>query len=872
MKKKVCFLLLLPYLFASSLSAQLLEGKITDRAGKPLSDVTIYIREIAQGIIANDKGEFQTTLKNGEYTFDFSSLGYERKTLPITISKPQTTVAVEMEEKSYALKEVRVSAKGEDPAYAIMRKAIAMAPFYLHQVKKYEAEVYMKGTIQVDKMPRYVKLVANEKELKNISKKLFLTESQSEVFFTAPNKYDQKVIAFSSTLPVELDAGDAAEVMTANIYDPNAFGRISPLSAGAFSYYKFTFEGITTEGDCLISKIRVQPKKKNPKLVTGYLYIIENSWNVQGAELSATEFGVTVHFTAAFNEVKPLVFLPTAYDIDIQVDVLGFKAAGKYYSSVQYKEVEVNEAQGVLKRKETSPEKTLVQKPETKKQQKARKQLETLSVKDELTAREAYKMAQLMQDAVKPVEKKGAQKSLELKPFDSNVKLTVDSLANRRDSMYWVAVRDLPLQPDEVISYQKKDSIKQVSDSLQRKDSLHNRSFATWTGKLLMGETIHFKKKYRFGYSGLIKSVPEYNFVDGFWIGQRLSFGVDFNKHKLLTISPAIYYTTARKALNWYIDGEFKYAPARGGLLSVSGGSTTQDFAGNAASLRIINSVSSLFFAENPVKFYERKFVEAKHQIDILNGFNLTAGFVYEKRRALENNISYSFFGGSPSVNLPGMQQLPMPVNTAMKTSVQLVYTHKHYYWLHNERKMYSRSSYPTLMFRYEAGIPSGHTASASFNRLELDVRQQIELGMFNNISYLVNAGKFLSSKEVYFPDYKHFNTNQLFVTGNRLENSFSLIDNYAYSTNKQWLQAFLNYTSGYLLIKHLPFLQSAPFNEALHARTLWLPGKVYSEAGYSIGFSDVGRIGVFVSFDKTKYNAVGFTISLPMLRLLEHK
>lgn len=872
MEKRICFVLLLSCLFTFSLSAQLLKGKITDRTGKPVSDATIYIRETAQGIIADYKGEFQTSLKNGEYTCDFSSLGYERKTLPITISQPQTTVTVELDEKAYALKEVRVSAKGEDPAYAIMRKAIAMAPFYLHQVKKYEAEVYMKGTIKVDKMPRYVKMVANDKELKNISKKLFLTESQSEVVFTAPNKYDQKVIAFSSTLPVELDAGDAAEVMTANIYDPNAFGRISPLSTGAFSYYKFTFEGITSEGDCLVSKIRVQPKKKNPKLVTGYLYIIENSWNIQGAELSATEFGVTVHFTAAFNEVKPLVFLPTAYDIDINVDILGFKAAGKYYSSVQYKDVEVNEAQGVLKRKEATPAAAPVEKPKTKKQQKAQQQLETLSAKEELTTREAYKMAQLMQEAVEPAEKKEAQKSLELKPFDSNVKLTVDSLANQRDSMYWIGVRDLPLQPDEVISYQKKDSIRQVSDSLQRKDSLHNRSFATWTAKLLLGETIHFKKNYRFGYSGLLKSVPEYNFADGFWIGQRLSFGVDFSKRKLLTISPAIYYTTARKTLNWYIDGEFKYAPVRGGLLSVSGGSTTSDFAGNDGSLRIINSISSLFFAENPVKFYEKKFVEVKHQIDIINGFNLTTGFVYEKRRALENNISYSFFGGRPSVNLPGTQLLPMPANTAIKASVQLEYTHKYYYWLHNERKMYSRSGYPTLMLRYEAGIPSGHTASASFNRLELGIRQQIELGMFNNISYSVNAGKFLSSKEIYFPDFKHFNTNQLFITGSRLENSFSLIDNYAYSTNKQWLQAHLNYTSGYLLIKHLPFLQSSPFNEAVHLRTLWLPGKVYSEAGYSIGFSEVGRIGIFAGFDKTKYNAVGFTISIPMLRLLEHK
>lgn len=75
----------------------------------------------------------------------------------------------------------------------------------------------------------------------------------------------------------------------------------------------------------MINKIRVQPKKNNPKLVSGWLYIIENSWNVQSADLSATELGVTIRFTATYNEVIPSAFLPTAYDIDMKVNAMGVK-------------------------------------------------------------------------------------------------------------------------------------------------------------------------------------------------------------------------------------------------------------------------------------------------------------------------------------------------------------------------------------------------------------------------------------------------------------------------------------------------------------------------------------------------------------------
>lgn len=863
------FLLFLFCCFSSlPLSAQLLKGKITDRSGVPVSDATLYIREIALGITADENGEFQTSLKNGSYTFDFSSLGYERKTVSVQIGKPLTTLTVEMEKKLYALKEVIITANREDPAYAIMRKAISMAPFYLHQIKRYESEMYLKGTVKIDKIPGFAKINVGGKNIKNIKNKLFLVESQNEVTFTAPNKYEQKVIAFSSTVPADLDAGDAMSVMTTNIYDPKAFGRISPLAPGAFTYYRFTFEGMAAEGDHLINKIRVQPKMNNPKLVTGWLYIIENSWNVKSADLSATELGITIRFTATYNEVKPYAFLPTSYDMDMKVNLMGFKASGKYYSSVQYKNVEINEAQGVIRKKKKQPEPaSVVVKPKTKKQQKAEQQLEALSSKEELSTREAYKMARLMKDASEPEEKRKENESLEIITGDSNIKVTVDSLAGKRDSLYWMAVRDLPLREEEIVSYQIKDSLKQQVDSLQSRDSLQNRSVGTWIGKLITGERFTFKKKYKFGYNGLIGACNQYNFVDGFWLGQRFAFSVDLDKHKSLTLSPSVYYTTARKAVNWQIDGTFGYAPMRNGSLSVSGGHTTTDYMDTDGTLYFINSLSSLFFGENPIKFYEKKFVEVKNKIDLANGLILNTGLTYERRNALSNRQSYNFFGNTPSSNIPHGRLLPMPDNTALNANIRLEYTPKYHYWKVKDKKMYAYSRYPTFFFEYEKGIPVRTANSSSFDRLEAGVSQSVRINAFNSFNYTVNAGKFLLSRHIYFPDYKHFNTNELFLTGNTLDTSFSLLDNYVYSTNKQWLQVYLNYPSSYLLFKRLPFLQSYMFNEALHARTLWIPGKNYTEFGYSVGFNDVARIGVFVGLDKGRYDAVGFTVSLPILK-----
>ena len=95
---------------------------------------------------------------------------------------------------------------------------------------------------------------------------------------------------------------------------------------------------------------------------------------------------------------------------------------------------------------------------------------------------------------------------------------------------------------------------------------------------------------------------------------------------------------------------------------------------------------------------------------------------------------------------------------------------------------------------------------------------------------------------------------------------TFQLLDPYAQSADDRWLQAHLTYSSDYLLLKQLPVLQSALFNEALHVHALLRPRFNHIEAGYSLGLDDVGRLGVFVGWENGRYRSVGFTVSLPLL------
>ncbi|MDR2119898.1 MAG: DUF5686 and carboxypeptidase regulatory-like domain-containing protein [Tannerella sp.] len=858
-------------LFSTGISAQTFNGKITNDKGLPIPNAALYIRELAQGIMADDNGAVQIALKEGSYTFDISSLGYEKKIVPVTIDKPVVTLTVVLDEKAYSLHEVTVSAGREDPAYAVMRKAIGMAPYYLFQVKSYESEAYLKGTIKVEKIPALLKITANSKELNDIINKLLIVETQNEIKFTSPDKYEQKVLAVSSNIPSGLDFAGSMSIMTSNIYSPTFDDDfISPLAPYAFSYYKFSMEGRSLEGERWISKIRVVPKKKNLKLFGGWIYIVDDSWNVQFLDITTSQSGVTFRYKINYSEVKPSAFLPTAFDAYMTVDMMGIKAGGKYNASIQYLKLEINDVQHISTPvgKVAPPR----EKARTPKQLKAQEKLDKLSAKEKPTNRDAYKTAKLMREVFEPEEIKRQRDTLELLPR-GKVSMSIDSLAETRDSLYWAETRVLPLQEEEIGSYRESDSLKRDRTSAANEITVAASlpHAGKWINMSLFGGRLGFGKNYYLSYRGLMATVPEYNFADGFRIGEKLTFEGTPTKQTSFSVSPSAYYLTARRTINRQVDGTLRYAPSKIGELNVSLGNTSADFNRDNGDMRLINSLASLFFARNPIRFYQRKYASVVNRIDAANGLRLETGFAREKRTALENNTSYSFFGGTPAPNIPGGQSLPMPAHTATRATVRLDYTPRHYYRIRsNGRKYYEYSPYPTFTVGYEKGFYTGNGASTSYNRLEASIRQKITINMFDKIGYFVNVGTFLSSDRVYFPDFKHFNTNELWITASSPENSFGLLENYTFSTSERWLQAHVNYSSMYLFIKNLPFLQNSLFEESLYARLLWTPAKDYTEAGYSIGFGDVGHAGVFVGFDGWKYDGIGITISFPLSNILK--
>jgi len=871
---RIRIILLLFILVSLPAFSQIFKGRVTAQDGEPIPFATLYVHEISAGFTADDNGYFHAALKPGKYTCEISSLGFVRQLVTIEMTSQGLEKDIILSERIYELREVNITKNNEDPAYAVMRQAIAYAPYYRSFVRSYTAGTYLKGTGKLNHVPALFKITKSVREdAKKYVGKLFVLEEQRRVTFTAPNTWNNEVKAYTNSFPDEMQI--SLETVNINLYQPTIFGKVSPLSPGAFSYYQFKLEGSYMEGEHLVNRIRVIPKKGNPELISGYIYIIEDLWCLSAVDVKLSYSGLNASMKVTCKEIRPSVFLNTSTTLRADMDVMGIKAEASYLSAIHYAHVDIDETAYVpgksTQSSNTSGSSGSVSPNLTNKQQKLQQQIKELSQKEDFTTRDAHKLSKLVDKAVEEADTTRNKNKYERRSW--NYDLKKDSLADKRDSTYWATVRSVPLKPEEIESYAYKEKLNPITDSLGRRVNKEKTSDIIMQ-TLLMGKTFKSKNDKSWITLGDISSyVPEYNFVDGAWVGAKLTAGVNLNKQTKLSFTPEAYYTTARK--EWIGTGTLAldYAPRRLGKLSVSGGILSADFNGESGESRIINGISSLFFARNDMKFYDKRFLSIDNKVEIANSLLLSTGFTWQKRKALENTVERDLFGKHAKPNLPRHPDyLPMQQNELMKASVELQYTPAHYYRMFQGQKYYLPAEYPTFTFRYERAFSHGgtETLSPSFHRTELSIEQKIEFGLFNRIHWFVNGGAFWDADDMQLPDYKHFATTRIPVTEHSFNQGFSLLDNYTHSTNTRWAQANISWYTPYLLLKHLPFMKNKRYDEALHLRALAVfKRSPYWEAGYSIGRSDLYRIGIFTGFEHFKFNDVGVTVSLPILILL---
>jgi hypothetical protein len=866
--KKYLFTTLIASFFYLPIFAGGIKGSIKNSKGEQLSFASIIVKGFSRGTMANEDGKYEFALEKGSYTIIFQYLSHKTLEKSVEIGSDYVTLDAVLEEQSVALNEVRFSAKAEDPAYTIMRKAISMARFKILELDSYTARTYVKGTAKMEEVSGFMKMLAGKKIEKETGLKIgqvYVIESINDINFKQPSNVKEKVVSARNNLPKQLQDQGAnfITVSRTNFYNSKSFSdMISPLSPSALAYYKFKFEGEFTENGQLVNKIRVIPKSSGDNVFSGVINIIEDSWYIHSLDLKFSDDNSKNAIKMIFAPFKE-VWLPVSFTFHTDFDAFGFQGYFNYVTNVRNYAVNINEkyhqkpvvidekidkAEAVALKGEKVDAKTAL-----KQKQLTRKQLE-----------------KFLKSSEKEDKKERKSKGEDVAVVRS-YSIEVDTLFKKRTSNFWEEERQVPLTEFEIKGYAQADSITKANEGNYKKDSIKNLPVFK-PMHILMGKTYNYGKRddlYSFyprslTYSSPILELGNANTVDGYYLQGNLKYETREKLTKRTSLYTDFRYAFGRKAFNWDIG---YYQIKNYNSFEIKVGNMIQQYNANNPISNITNTIFTSLLEENYMKIYEKKFVNFEYRnrfSQVVTGlFNIE----YSKRNELQNLENFKPWIDNKEKEYTSNQPIGAeltdnkyvnPENVVLDVGFTITpFAKKRAF---NGREYTINRGNPIFRIKSTNGLMS----DANYSRLQASYEQIFELEKLGDLHVLANFGGFVKAP-TYFSDFRHFNGNKTFIRSFSFD-AFRNLEYYDHSTKGNYLEVFVANDFQKFLLTQITLLRLYGLKESIFANYLNVPNQNFNYAEVGYGISGIGKLlglEVVGNFVNGKYSSTALRVKL---------
>jgi hypothetical protein len=767
-----------------------IKGKITDEHSQAIPFASVYIKNTTRGASANSEGEYTLQVKPGAYDVQYKAVGYKQESRKLTLTA-DVVLNIALTTEIYQLKAVVIKAGGEDPAYAIIRKAIKKRKTHLNEVNAYTCLVYIKGLQKLLEAPKKfmgidVQKAARENGLDSNRRGIvYLSESESKYSFMKPDKTHEEMIsskvsgsnrAFSFNRASDLEVN-----FYKNIQDWEGLSNrplISPIADNALFYYHYKYIGSSVENGETIDKIKVLPKRGYDACFQGYIYILEGSWRIYGLDLFVTKkqninFVDTLKINEQFLPVISKIWMPSSLKFEFTGGLFGFKIGG-YFISL-YKDYD----------------------------------LEPTFTKKEFA--EVFRVTRGV---------------------------------NKKDSAYWENERPIPLTEEEKTDYKKKETLARKRESKPYLDSLDKANNTFKPLSFILGGYRHrnrYDHEY-YNFDPLLTSL-RFNTVEGVNINYGASFykRIDTLNNRNLYIGAKAGYGFSDHRLKGVVNASI---PVGSFTLGLNAGSDIIDLNNTDPITESTNTVYSLFEKENFKKFYQKQFLSAYLHKRITGGWLANATAEWADRKWLPNTSDYSFFNPgnrtytSNNPLVPSQDIRLFPENRSFKLIFRTTYDFSDKYETYPNGKRYLPSPYPVIGLSYVKGIKDIFGSDVGYDLLSADVSKSgINDGVFGNTSFYVGAGKFLNHNSLFYPDYKQFAGNEILFYKSGV-NSFLLLNYYTFSTYTQYIEGHCEQNFSGFILNKIPLIRKLKLQEIVDINYLTTPViKNYTELGVGVQY-----------------------------------
>ncbi len=681
---------------------------------------------------------------------------------------------------------------------------MTFAPFYEKIVNDYRADLYIKGKLNIRKknfMFRYLpKMFRMQKGVRE-----YLMESYSDLHFTAPDIYDQKVKAGYGTVFSGGFQATMLEYFHVNVYSATLlYDRLlSPLAKNGKKYYRYQIDTIMGGQDNLHYKIRFIPRTKSDQLVGGYMIVSSDVWSVREIRFSGRSELLTFENLIKMGEVgEDNEFLPIRYEFNVRFNFVGNVVDGSYLASLDYSSIELKE------------------------KSKYRKEKKKFNLTESYTLR-------------------------------------CDTNSLHLDSAYFASLRPIELMDDEKKLYEDYAFRK---DTTAMKPPSKRRVFWGEIGDFLLSDlNVDLSRIGSVKCSPIINPLLlSYSGSNGFSWRQDFKYNRLFSGDKLLRIVPRIGYNFTRKEFYWSANADFDYWPQKRGAIHVNFGNGNRIYSSDVLDELKAMPDSTFDFDQIHLDYFKDLYFNFRHSIEVINGLELSVGFSAHRRTAVEKTRFVVLNSSLPLASDFLNKFKDTYISFAPRVRVE--WTPCLYYYMNGKRKMNLHSAYPTFSVDYERGIKGVFKSTGQYERIEFDLQHHVRLGLMRNIYYRFGFGAFTNQEQLYFVDFANLARSNLPIGWNDdIGGVFQLLDGRWYNSSRKYVRAHFTYEAPFLFLRHLMKYTRYVQNERLYVNTLFVPHlNPYLEIGYGIG-THIFDVGVFVSSENWKYTEVGckFTFEL---------
>lgn len=442
---------------------------------------------------------------------------------------------------------------------------------------------------------------------------------------------------------------------------------------------------------------------------------------------------------------------------------------------------------------------------------------------------------------------KETKKSLNLSNFHQ---LRVDLVPVISDSVFWNKNRPIPLQAiekDVMNAFLAKQPQKTVLDTTNNKKSAKQLAQGIITNT-------HYKyKSTSIDYSGLFNPLMlGYSSQDGISYRQKVYFNFDLEKSRTFKINAFAGYISKRKDFQADITTTWNYEPFYLGSVSLSAGigSPLYSYVSNADEKK---TKAVFSFDEIYSDSFKDYYIKLINNYEIANGLLTTIGIDYHYRKPSLHTIEQQSLENEQILNEV------FDVSKAFIPFIRLSWTPEQYYRYERRQKIYVRSRYPTFKVEFSRSFDRILGSNSQFNRVEMDINQNISIGHMSSIQYHVGAGKFFDRKAYFFTDFYYFSKN--FFPENwkdGIGGGFNLLRPHLYNLSDSYIQAHFMLETPFLILNRIPLVQEFADKERIYISQLYTPQVVsYTEIGYGIG-NRFFNAALFASFHKIKFREIG--------------